>query len=127
DRRAARLALLRLDLGHLDRQELALAQELADVPGGVALEHAFVLLAVRIDRDVLVSAHRRRLGERSIRARDAQDFLERRRPREHLANAVLANARPARARVTLELVLARAVVNHRAHRAVDGDQLVDAG
>src|SRR5262245_10103470 len=54
---AARGALALLDLGDLDGEELLLAQQLADVTRRVALEHAAMLFADRIDRDVLVRAH----------------------------------------------------------------------
>ena len=40
-----RLAFARLDLGDLDRQQLPVAQELADVPRRVAFETPAVLLA----------------------------------------------------------------------------------
>src|SRR5690606_25610373 len=53
----ARLALPRLDLGHLDRQQMALAEELADVSGGVALEHSLVLFAAGIDGDEVIGPH----------------------------------------------------------------------
>jgi len=57
---------------------------------------------------------------------DPKHFLHGRDALYHLAQAILANARAVFARVALELVLARAVVNHSAHFLIYGDELVYA-
>ena len=46
-----------LDFRDLDGQELAFAQELADMARRVALEDPAMLLAARVDGDVLIRAH----------------------------------------------------------------------
>src|SRR5262249_29350452 len=50
-------SLALLDLGDLDGKQLLLAQQLANVARRIALKHAAMLFADRIDRDVLVRAH----------------------------------------------------------------------
>ena len=57
ENRAPRLALASLDLGDLDGQELAIAQQLADVARRVAFEDPAMFFATRIDGDVLIRAH----------------------------------------------------------------------
>jgi hypothetical protein len=49
--------LLLGDLGDRDRQQLLLAQQLADVPRGIAFEDPLALLAGGIERYVFERAH----------------------------------------------------------------------
>ena len=135
---AARLGLH--DFGDVDRQQLLLAQELADLPRRIALDDAFAFAAgvstavyskapnASASADVRRERRSARDGCRSVLACDTQELFERGRRRS------ITLARPSsrmlgleRARVALELVLAGAVVDHGAHGVVDADQLVDAG
>src|SRR4051812_4439349 len=63
----------------------------------------------------------------SILARHAQDFLERGLAAQHLVEPVIADRRRHGARVFLECVLGRAIVDHGAHLVVDHHHFVDAG
>ena len=85
-RRRAR-ALLRGRPPDRDRQQSLLAQQLAHLPGRVALDDALALAARGIHRGVFEGAHG------SVLARDPQDFLDGRDAREHLGAAIVADAR----------------------------------
>src|SRR5688572_14419776 len=63
----------------------------------------------------------------SVFTRHPQYFLDRRDTGEDFGAAIVANARRERARIALQLVLARPVMNHRAHGVVDEHELVDSG
>src|SRR5882757_6607550 len=64
---------------------------------------------------------------KSILARDSQHFLERRLTAQDLGAAVVTDRGSRLAGVTLELLLAHAVMDHRAHGVIHHDELVDAG
>ena len=59
--------------------------------------------------------------------RHAQDFFNRRLPRDNATAAVFEDAGAARTRVRDHLLLARALVNHRAQAIIDFDELVNTG
>src|SRR5882757_1188942 len=64
---------------------------------------------------------------KSILARDSQHFLERRLTAQDLGAAVVTDRGSRLAGVTLELLLAHAVMDHCAHGVIHHDELVDAG
>ena len=120
------------DLGDVERQELALAQQLADLARRVALDDALAFAAGGVDAPCIrmrptvslrASPARQRAGAgrtRSVLARDTQDLFERGdRPRGPCARPSSRMLGLDGARVALQLVLAGAVVNHRAHLVVD--------
>ncbi len=118
-RRATSLALL--DFRDLDGEELAVSRRSWRTWRGVSPSSTpAMLFAARVDRDVLIRTHQ---SARVTRTTSSSVVVA----GEDLLHSVVADARSQRARVALEIVLGRAVVNHRAHRVVDLDELVDAG
>src|SRR6185295_10162225 len=62
-----------------------------------------------------------------VLARHAQHFFDRRGARQYLRTTVVADAVGHGPCVLLQILLTRAVVNHRTHRVIDHHQLVNAG
>ena len=93
----------------------------------ITFEQALGLLAVLVECDEFERAHESVPRRRSVGAGNAQYFLESRVALQDATPSVRVDTRRHRAGVLLEILFAGTVVDHRAHRVVDDDQLVDAG
>ena len=123
---ALALGLAVFDLGDGDRQQLPFAQDLPHVLDGVAFDHAVLFAAGGIEGGVFEGTHASdRLNQSSrVTRRTSSTVVS---PRSTLSRPSSRMDGVMRARVALEVVLGRFVVDHGAHLVVDDHQLVDAG